>query len=100
MIVRFTATGRRQFLDALSYIHQDRPEAARAFRDRTKASLSRLAAFPEVGRALPEFPDLPFRELVLPPCRFFYRIKDDTVWIVAVWHGAQLPDQPEGPGGP
>ena len=26
--------------------------------------------------------------------RFFYKIKDDIVWIVAVWHGAQLPREP------
>jgi plasmid stabilization system protein ParE len=42
----------------------------------------------------PEFPDLPFREVIVKPYRFFYRIKDKAVWIVAVWHGAQLPDQP------
>ena len=26
--------------------------------------------------------------------RFFYRPLDDTAWIVAVWHGAQLPERP------
>jgi len=28
------------------------------------------------------------------PYRFFYRVKGDTVWVVAAWHGAQLPDEP------
>jgi hypothetical protein len=45
---------------------------------------------------VPEFPDLPHREVVLPPHRFFYRVEGQTAWIVAVWHGAQLPDAPEG----
>jgi plasmid stabilization system protein ParE len=51
-----------------------------------------LLNFP--NRALPEFPDLPFREVVIAPYRFFYRVKENTVWIVAVWHGAQLPKGP------
>jgi hypothetical protein len=29
------------------------------------------------------------------PYRFFYRTKDKTVWLVAVWHGARPPDEPE-----
>jgi plasmid stabilization system protein ParE len=43
---------------------------------------------------LPEFPELPYRELIATTYRFFYRIDGKTVWIVAVWHGAQLPDAP------
>lgn len=31
----------------------------------------------------------------MAPYRFFYRVKDRTVWVVAVWHGAQLPGEPE-----
>jgi hypothetical protein len=37
----------------------------------------------------------PFREVIITLYRFFYRVKDKTVWIVAVWHGAQLPRQPD-----
>ncbi len=43
---------------------------------------------------LPEFPDLPFREVIATPYRFFYRVKGDRVWVAATWHGAQLPDEP------
>jgi hypothetical protein len=31
--------------------------------------------------------------VIISPYRFFYKIKGDVVWIVAVWHGAQLPKQ-------
>ena len=44
---------------------------------------------------LPEFPDLAFREVIVPPYRFFYRVRDDAVWVVAAWHSAQLPGEPE-----
>jgi hypothetical protein len=29
------------------------------------------------------------------PYRFFCQVKGNTVWIVAVWHGAQLVSRPE-----
>ena len=95
MRILFTPTGRRQFLEAIAYIHRDKPSAAVNFRHKAEKSLSRLKKFPESGRPLPEFPELPFREVIVSPYRFFYKVKDDSVWIVAVWHGAQLPDEPE-----
>jgi toxin ParE1/3/4 len=83
-----------QWLTALAYIRRDNPGAAWRFRQRTEKVLRRLEEFPESGRVIPEFPDLPYREVVIAPYRFFYRLKGDTVWIVAVWHGAQLPKNP------
>ena len=94
MKVVFTPQARAQFLAALAFVRSDRPSAAQSLRERAAESLSRLREFPDSGRTLPEFPDLPFRDLIVPPYRFFYRVKPDTVWIVAVWHGAQLPDEP------
>ncbi len=96
MNILFTPSARLQFLEAIEYIRRDSPGAASDFRDKAEKSLSRLKKFPGSGRLLPEFPDLPFREVVVPPYRFFCRVKDETVWIVAVWHGAQLPYEPSG----
>jgi len=93
--ILFTPTGHRQFFEAIAYIYKDNPAAASDFRRKTEQKLSRLKAFPESGRVIPEFPDLPFREVIVRPYRFFYRLKEDAVWIVAVWHGAQLPEEPE-----
>lgn len=92
MRVRFTPTARTHFLAAIEYIRQNRPSAAARFRRRAETVLSRLEKFPGSGRAIPEFPDLPYREIIVPPYRIFYRIEGRTVWIVAVWHSAQLPD--------
>jgi len=93
--VLFTPTAREQFLAALAYIAADDPAAAGRLRERAGESLSRLADYPESGRVLPEFPDLPFRGVVVSPYRFFYRVKDDGVWVVAAWHSAQIPGDPE-----
>ena len=95
MIIQFTPSAREQFLSALSYIRKDKPSAAVNFRNRDEKVLRRLEDFPESGRLIPEFPDLPFREVIVSPYRFFYKCKNDVVWIVAVWHGAQLPKKPK-----
>ena len=73
MKVRFTPGGRIQFLAALEYIRQARQSPARAFRKKAERILKRLEKFPESERAIPEFPDLPYREVIVPPYRFFFR---------------------------
>jgi plasmid stabilization system protein ParE len=92
--VSFTPAARKEFLAALAYIREDNPLAASRLQERAEKILSRLEQFPESGRVIPEFPDLPYREVVISPYRFFYRLKGETVWVVAVWHGAQLPREP------
>ena len=94
MKLLFTPSGRAQFLAAIASIARENPPAAFAFRDKASKILSRLRKFPQSGRTPPEFPDLPFREVIVAPYRFFYRVKGKTVWIVAVRHGAQLPEKP------
>jgi toxin ParE1/3/4 len=93
--IRFTPSARIQFLSALTYIRRDNPQAALRFRRRAEGVLLRLEKFPASGRVVPEFPELPYREVVISPYRFFYRAKAEVIWIVAVWHGAQLPEDPK-----
>jgi len=93
--VRFTPSAKAQFLSALTFIRRDKPSAAADFRKRAESILRRLEDLPESGRVVPEFPDLPYREVFVLPYRFFYRIKDNVVWIVAVWHSVQLPKKPK-----
>ncbi len=95
MKVRFTPSARAQFLSVISYIRKDRPLAAADFRDRAESILRRLEDFPESGRIIPEFPELSYREVIISPYRFFYKIEAETVWIIAVWHGAQIPKEPD-----
>jgi plasmid stabilization system protein ParE len=96
--VHFTPTGRRQFLEAVAYIYRDNPSASLSFRNKAEKTLARLKKFPESGRLIPEFSDLPFREVIVRPYRFFYKVKDEIVWIIAVWHSAQLPEYSESEG--
>ena len=94
MRILFTPSARDQFLSGLAYIRKDNPSAAREFRRTAERILRRLEDFPQSGWRLPEYPELPHREVVVRPYRFFYRLQSETGWIVGVWHGAQLPQSP------
>lgn len=94
MKVKFTPSARTHFLSALSYIRKDKPSAAINFRNEAEKVLRRLADFPESGKIIPEFPELPYREIIISLYRFFYKAKGDIAWIVTVWHDAQLPKEP------
>jgi toxin ParE1/3/4 len=100
MELRFTPAGRFQFLAAIGSIRRANATAARQFRHRAEKALKRLQRFPASGAVLAEFPDLPFREVYVRPYRFFYRLRDNTIWVVAVWHGAQIPQNPAVAAGP
>jgi len=74
-----------QELDAIAeYIALDNPAAAsdlvKAVFDKTE----RLDNFPKSGRIPPELPDSVYREVVVPPCRIFYREDEQRVLVLFV----------------
>lgn len=94
MTVCFIPSALAAFEAAVDYYLSANPFAAERFRDRVLKTLSRLERFPRLGHYIPEFPDEPFREVIVEPYRFFYLIEGETVWIVGIWHGAQIPASP------
>ena len=98
MKVVFTPSARIQFLAEVETIRRNHRGAARKFRVEAGKALKRLSRFPLSGAVVFEFPELPHREIDIRPYRFFYRVREETVWIVALWHGAQVPDEPAGAG--
>ena len=94
MKIVFSPSARDPFLEALAYIRRDKPSAAVSFRQTAEKTLLRLRDFPLSGRTLPEFPESHYREVIVTPYRFFYRVKNNVVWVVGVWHGEMLPDNP------
>lgn len=95
MRVRFTPQAARDYLDALPKLRTENAAGAATVQQRTEAVVEFLREHPNAGHAIPEFPELPHRELAAPPYRVFYRVVDDTVWIVAVLHARRRPDHPE-----
>ena len=72
-------------LDAIAdYIALDKPDAARRYVQRIFQAVERLALFPKSGSISPELPHLPYRQVIVPPCRVLYRIDDQDILIIFV----------------
>ncbi len=70
--------------DIVEYIAFDDPDAASRVAVRILRHVRQLAAHPKSGSVPPELPNSEYRQIVEPPCRIFYKIKGDTVFIVHV----------------
>lgn len=74
-----------QQLDAIAeYIALDKPVAARHLVKTIFDKAERLEDFPQSGRIPPELPNSVYRELVIPPCRVFYREDKKRVFVLYV----------------
>ena len=74
-----------QQLDAIAeYIALDDPGAAGWLVAAVMGAAERLEDFPESGRVPPELPASVYREVVVPPCRIFYRQEAGRVLILYV----------------
>lgn len=72
-------------LDAIAaYIALDNPAAARHLVKDIFNRTDQLEVFPLSGRILPELPNAIYRELVIPPCRIFYRKTMECIIVVYV----------------
>jgi len=74
-----------QELDAIAeYIALDNPAAASRLVQEVFDKTERLEDFPQSGRIPPELPDSVYREIVVPPCRIFYREDERRVLVLYV----------------
>ncbi|WP_430457975.1 type II toxin-antitoxin system RelE/ParE family toxin [Rheinheimera sp.] len=74
-----------QELDAIAeYIALDNPAAASELVKAVFDKTARLENFPKSGRIPPELPDSVYREVVVPPCRIFYREDEQRVLVLFV----------------
>jgi toxin ParE1/3/4 len=72
-------------LDAIAeYIALDKPSAAVNLVQKVFSSTDRLEQFPESGRKPPEFKKSRYLEVIVNPCRIFYRIEGDKVYILYI----------------
>jgi toxin ParE1/3/4 len=80
-----------QELDEIAdYISLDNPTAAKNLvRDFFKR-VDYIAGLPKSGKLVEEFEVSVYQEIVTPPCRVFYRIADDIVYIIHVIREEQL----------
>lgn len=88
--LRLTLTASRRLDDILGFIAQENPEAANKLSERIEQALERILSFPNSGRRIPEAPERPEREVVVPPCvRIFYRIEAKNLWVLLAMRAEQ-----------
>ncbi len=66
------------------YIALDKPSAAKSLVNEVLKKVKRLETFPNSGRKPPELDETRYREIVVPPCRIFYRTENMKVFILYV----------------
>ena len=86
--------------DIVRYIARHHQDAAARMGYALIARAEGLAAFPEMGRIVPEFRRPELREVIHRTFRVIYRVNKagEVVEIVRFWHGARgFPRIPRGP---
>jgi toxin ParE1/3/4 len=88
--LRWTKPALRDLDDVAEYIALDNPSAAARLVTKIFNKVERLKNFPNSGRRPPELLRTPYREVIVPPCRIFYRVEWDTVYILHVMRAERL----------
>jgi toxin ParE1/3/4 len=85
--VRWTPTAADDLEQIHKFIARVSLAAADSIVERLLDAADRLDQLAARGRALPEAPDAPFRELLIGEYRLIYRTGPDVVWIAAIQPG-------------
>ena len=72
------------------YIALDNPLAASNYVQKVFDRVERLTTYPNSGKRPEELLRTLYREVVVPPCRIFYRLEEDFVFIVHVMRSERL----------
>ena len=87
--LRWTEQAVEQLAAIAEFISISSPVYAEQVVQRVTQRFDQACRFPESGRAVPEFDRADVRELIEPPYRLVYRIREHTIEVVAVLHGRQ-----------
>ena len=66
------------------YIALDTPSAANNLVNKVFSSIDRLEQFPESGRKPLELKKTRYREIIVGPCRIFYRNEKEKIYVLYV----------------
>lgn len=80
-----------QDLDEIAeYIALDSPAAASRYVQSVFDRVARLELHPRSGKRPPELAQTPYREIIIPPCRIFYRAEESQVFILHIMRSVRL----------
>jgi len=69
------------------YIALDDISAARRLVSKVFEAMEKLEKFPNSGRRPPELKRTQYREKIVGPCRIFYRVEKESVFVLYVMRG-------------
>jgi len=84
MSLRVTAQAKREAARILAYIAKDNPSAAAKLADTLEQGMLRLMDYPFSAPVLPNRINPGIRQLIVPPCRIFYRILGQDAVVVGI----------------
>ncbi len=76
--------------EIIEYIALDNPEAAYKLAVKIERHVQQLEAHPLSGSFVPEIHSSSLRQVIEPPCRIFYRVEHDKVYILHVLRSERL----------
>jgi len=76
--------------DIANYIALDNVKAAQTLVKKVFSVVERLEKFPGSGRKPPELKRTSYREIIVGPCRIFYRANDNSIYVIYIMRGERL----------
>lgn len=94
--IKWTLRSLNDLNNIYEFIAKDSRQYAQILVENIQNAISNLARFPLMGRNVPEFPHLPYREILIGDYRVLYKLKEDQerVIVMSVVHGRRLLKQP------
>lgn len=94
--IKWTKRALNDLSEIYGFIARDSPRYAQIQVEKIQKAVSNLAEFPFLGRQVPEFPHLPYREVLIGNYRVLYREEEkrSQVLVMSVVHGRQLLKEP------
>ena len=95
--VRWSLRAKNDLLDIARYIAADDAAAARAWVEKLREQVRRVAGTPHAGRRVPELQREDLREVLLRHYRIVYRVEPHGIVVLTVFEGHRLlpRDMPE-----
>lgn len=89
-IIRWTLQAADDLEAITDFIAQDSRHYANLLAMEVLNKVERLEAFPDSGRIVPEIGDPKIRELLYGSYRIIYRVSEESVEILTVYHSARI----------
>ena len=88
--IKWTIRALNDLHDIYEFIAKDSKRYAQIQIENIQNAVSNLISFPLMGRNIPEFPHLSYREILVGNYRVIYRLEGDMVIVMSVVHGRRL----------